>query len=103
MAGLEPGNSNERSFAASLEDVIFNGGNEMKRAIVVAALFASFAAPALADEFYVVRNATTHKCTIVNKAPTEKSVTVVSPSGTMYKTRAEAESGMKTIKVCHDE
>ncbi|HLH90327.1 MAG TPA: hypothetical protein VKX28_17895 [Xanthobacteraceae bacterium] len=75
----------------------------MKRVIVAAALVASFAAPALADEFYVVRNATTHKCTIVNKAPTEKTTTVVSPSGTVYKTRSEAESGMKTIKVCHDE
>lgn len=75
----------------------------MTRVIIAAALVASFAAPAFADEFYVVRNPTTKKCTIVNKAPTEKSVTVVSPSGTVYKTRSEAESGMKTIKVCHDE
>ena len=75
----------------------------MKRVIIAATLVVTFAGPALAEDFYVVRNATTHKCTIVNKAPTEKSVTVVSPSGTVYKTRTEAESGMKTIKVCHDE
>ena len=75
----------------------------MNRAIIAATLVVTFAGPALAEEFSVVRNATTHKCTIVNKAPTEKSVTVVSPSGSVYKTRTEAESGMKTIKVCHDE
>jgi hypothetical protein len=27
-------------------------------------------------------------------------VTVVSPSGMIYKSRTEAESGMKTVKVC---
>jgi hypothetical protein len=75
----------------------------MKRAIVAAAMIVSFAAPAFADEFYVVRDATTKRCTIVNKAPTQRTTTVVSPSGTVYKSRSEAESGMKTIKVCHNE
>jgi hypothetical protein len=28
------------------------------------------------------------------------STTVVSPSGATYTTRAEAEAGMKTVKVC---
>ncbi len=27
-------------------------------------------------------------------------MTVVSPSGTIYKSRTEAESGMKTVKIC---
>jgi hypothetical protein len=27
-------------------------------------------------------------------------MTVVSPSGTVYKTKTEAETGMKTIKAC---
>jgi len=53
-----------------------------------------------ADEFYVVQDAKTKKCTIVDKKPTESSMTVVSPSGTVYKTRTEAETGMKTVKVC---
>ena len=38
--------------------------------------------------------------TVVDKKPTKSSMTVVSPSGTVYKTRAEAETGIKTVKVC---
>jgi hypothetical protein len=69
--------------------------------VAAAALVASYAAPAFAaDEFYVVQDAKTKKCTIVDKKPTESSMTVVSPSGTVYKTRTEAETGMKTVKVC---
>jgi hypothetical protein len=69
--------------------------------VAAAALVASFAAPAFAaDEFYVVQDVKTKKCTVVDKKPTESSMTVVSPSGTVYKTRAEAEAGMKTVKVC---
>jgi hypothetical protein len=69
--------------------------------IAAAALVASFAAPAFAaDEFYVVQDTATKKCTIVDKKPTVTTQTIVSPSGTIYKTRAEAETGMKTVKVC---
>ena len=69
--------------------------------VAAAALIASFAAPAFAaDEFYVVQDVKTKKCTVVDKKPTESSMTVVSPSGTVYKTKAEAEAGMKTVKVC---
>ena len=69
--------------------------------VAAAALVASFAAPAFAaDEFYVVQDVKTKKCTVVDKKPTESSMTVVSPSGTVYKTRAEAETGIKTVKVC---
>jgi hypothetical protein len=64
-------------------------------------LVAALAAPAFAaDEFYVVQDVKTKKCTIVDKKPVDTSVTVVSPAGTIYKTRAEAETGMKTVKVC---
>ena len=69
--------------------------------VAAAALVASFAAPAFAaDEFYVVQEVKTKKCTVVDKKPTESSMTVVSPAGTVYKTRAEADTGMKTVKVC---
>ena len=53
---------------------------------------------AIAAEFYVVRDATTKKCTIVDTKPTTTTTTVVD-NGT-FKTRTEAESGMKTMKVC---
>ena len=69
--------------------------------VAAAALDASLAAPAFAaDEFYVVQDGKTKKCTVVDKKPTESSMTVVSPAGTVYKTRTEAEAGMKTVKVC---
>jgi hypothetical protein len=60
----------------------------------------AFAQTTVSSEYYVVRDATTKKCTIVDKKPVDTSMTVVSPSGTIYKSRTEAESGMKTVKVC---
>jgi hypothetical protein len=74
----------------------------MKLRIVGAvSLVAALAAPAFAaEEFYVVQDVKTKKCTIVDKKPVDTAVTVVSPSGTVFKTRAEAETGMKTVKVC---
>ena len=56
--------------------------------------------PAFAAEFYVVRDATTKKCTIVETRPTSTTTTIVD-NGT-FKTRTEAETGMKTMKVCTD-
>lgn len=71
------------------------------KAILAASIVASFVAPAFAaDEFYVVQDTKTKTCTIVDKKPVDTTTTVVSPSGTIYKTRTEAETGMKTIKVC---
>ena len=71
------------------------------RTIAAGALIMGFVTPALAaDEFYVVQDVKTKKCTIVDKKPVDTSMTIVSPSGMVYKTRAEAETGMKTVKVC---
>lgn len=71
------------------------------RTIAAAALIAAFVTPVLAaDEFFVVQDAKTKKCTIVDKKPVDTSTTVVSPSGTVYKSRTEAEAGMKTVKIC---
>lgn len=56
---------------------------------------------AVAAEFYVVRDATTKKCTIVDTRPTTTTTTIVD-NGT-FKTRTEAETGMKTMKVCTTE
>jgi hypothetical protein len=69
--------------------------------LAAATLIAAFVTPAFAaDEFYVVQDVKTKKCTIVDKKPMDTTTTVVSPSGTIYKTRTEAETGMKTVKVC---
>jgi len=72
----------------------------MKRLLGAASLFALLVGPAVAQttEFYVVQDVSTKKCTIVDKKPTTTTSVVVSPSG--FKTRTEAETGMKSIKVC---
>jgi hypothetical protein len=69
--------------------------------IAAAALVAAFTVPALAQtEFYVVQDTATKKCTIVDQKPTVATQTIVTPAGTVYKTRTEAETGMKTVKIC---
>ena len=71
------------------------------KTIVAASVIAASITPALAaDEFYVVQDVKTKKCTVVDKKPMESTTTVVSPSGTVYKTRSEAETEMKSVKVC---
>ena len=72
----------------------------MTRTILAATLAVAFSTASLAQsaEFYVVQDATTKKCTIVDKKPTS-STTVVVGDG-VFKTRTEAETGMKSIKVC---
>jgi len=78
------------------------GGDDMTfKTLAAATLIAAFVTPAFAaDEFYVVQDAKTKHCTIVDKKPVDTTTTVVSPSGTVNKTRMEAEAGMKTVKVC---
>ena len=74
----------------------------MTRLAIAAALATAIAVPAFAQstatEFYVVQDSSTKKCTIVDKKPTTTTVTQVGPVA--FKTRQEAETGMKTIKVC---
>ena len=65
-------------------------------------LLSAFVVPAIAQtstEFYVVQDTSTKKCMIVDKKPTTTTTTTVASDG-VYKTRVEAESAMKTVKVC---
>ena len=66
-------------------------------AVSAFAVTGAFAQTAVSSEFYVVRDASTKKCTIVDKKPT--TTTTIVDNGT-FKTRTEAETGMKTMKVC---
>ena len=84
----------------------------MLRFILATGVLAALALPAAAQtstttttttgvgssEFYVVQDTATKRCTIVNQKPTTTSMVQVGPLA--FKTRVEAESGMKTIKVC---
>jgi hypothetical protein len=71
----------------------------------LSALIAFAATSALAqtttvhEEYYVVRDPATKKCRIVDQKPT--TTTTIVDNG-IFKTRAEAETGMKTLKVCTD-
>ena len=69
------------------------------KTIIAAAVMTAVAAPAFAQSFYVVQDVKTKKCTITETKPASADVTVVS-GDTIYKTKAEAEAGMKTVKVC---
>ena len=72
----------------------------MKKLLISAAAAAIMTGAAYAQtEFYVVQDTSTKKCTIVDKKPTAKT-TVVVGDGKVFKTRTEAETGMKTMKVC---
>jgi len=62
--------------------------------------FVIAATPAMAASFYVVQDATTKKCTVVDTKPTVATTTVVSPSGKIYTSHEEAEAAIKTISVC---
>lgn len=66
--------------------------------IAAAALVASFAMPAsAANEFYLVKDTATKKCSIVEAKPTIATSTVV---GAVHKTRVDAETAMKADKSC---
>lgn len=68
-------------------------------ATLVTALSTMAFAQTTTTEYFVVQDAKTKKCTIVDKKPTTSTeVTVV--SGGVYKTRTEAETGLKSVKVC---
>ena len=72
----------------------------MTKTFLAAALAVAFSGAVYAQttEYYVVQDTTTKKCTIVDKKPTTTTMTVVGNG--VFKTKTEAETGMKSIKVC---
>jgi hypothetical protein len=71
-------------------------------AIAAALILPSAAAfaQAPAGTYYIVQDVKTKKCAIVDKKPMATEATVVGPDGVVYKTKTEAETAMKTVKVC---
>ncbi|HEU4887270.1 MAG TPA: hypothetical protein VFV49_05240 [Thermoanaerobaculia bacterium] len=53
----------------------------------------------MAQDFYIVQDTSTKRCQIVEQRPTSTTTTTIVGDG-MFKTRVEAESAMKTVKVC---
>jgi hypothetical protein len=60
---------------------------------------AAFTTPALAD-FWIVQDSSTKHCSIVEQRPTTTTTTIV--GNREFKTRAEADSHMKTVEVCRE-
>jgi len=67
--------------------------------LIAAVAVAAFATPSLAAEFFIVQDTGTKRCTIVDQRPTTQTTTIVGP-GTAFTTRTEAETAMRTVKVC---
>jgi hypothetical protein len=78
----------------------------LTRIVTTAAVAGSLLLPALSafaqgsTRFYIVQDSKTHKCTILDKKPVAADGVIVGPDGAVYKTRSEAETAMKTVKVC---
>jgi hypothetical protein len=79
----------------------------MKLNIALAGAFVvGLALPALAQttsSYYVVQDVKTKHCRIVDQRPTTQEWTTIGGDGVVYHTRTEAESAMKTTKVCVSE
>jgi hypothetical protein len=72
-----------------------------KQTLLTAAILISFAAPALADQYYIVRGPDRH-CTVTTTKPTEQTtVTQIGPLA--FESRQLAEDRIKTTKVCTDD
>ena len=62
-------------------------------------VLAALVTPALAaNEFYVVQDTASKKCSIAEQKPTVATSTLVGTAA--YKTQAEAETAMKADKIC---
>jgi hypothetical protein len=67
--------------------------------LIAAVAVVAYATPSLAAEFFIVQDSGTKRCHIVEQRPTTQTTTIVGP-GTAYTTHTEAETAMRTVKVC---
>jgi hypothetical protein len=51
--------------------------------------------------FYVVLNSLTKNCTVVDKTPRTDTPNITVASDAIYKSRAEAEAAVKSLKPCN--
>jgi hypothetical protein len=73
--------------------------NIMRTAFAVALLVATVT-PTLAQEFFIVQDARSKRCQIVDVRPSGPDMVVVGPTGQMYATRDEASRAMETVEIC---
>ena len=69
--------------------------------LLTAAAIVALTVPAFGQTtYYVVQDTKTKRCSVVKEKPTTKTMVIVGDSGKVYTTESEAESAMRTIKVC---
>jgi hypothetical protein len=85
--------------------------DQQMKAVLTLGLLVAFTAPAFAQSttvqtttsggpgFYIVQDVKTKRCTVTREKPTGSSMTIVS-GNSVYKTETEAQSAVKTTKVC---
>ena len=66
--------------------------------VAVIAVTAAAAQTKSSTEYFIVLDTKTKTCTVADKKPKTKTLKIVGDA--TYRTQAEAESGMKIIKVC---
>ena len=65
----------------------------MKKSLIASLLLAGLVTPALAAEYYLAQNNSTHKCSIVTHKPDGKSLTMLGSQG--FATKSAAETALK--------
>ena len=83
-----------------IDEIASHRGNNMKTILIVAVFGVTAAAAETRSsiEYFVVLDTKTKTCTIADKKPKIKALKIVGDA--TYRTQAEAENGMKIIKVC---
>jgi hypothetical protein len=74
----------------------------MLKSLASGIILAALVTPALADEYWIVQDPSTQKCSIVEKKSTE-TATEASPDtaiGSAFRTRAAADNSMQRMRKC---
>ena len=65
----------------------------MKKYLIAGLLVAGFVTPALAAEYYVAQDSSSHKCSVVSKKPDGTKQIMLGTDG--FKTKSEAHNALK--------
>jgi hypothetical protein len=73
----------------------------MNKTILALAVSTALIVPASAQAtFYIVQDTKTKRCSVVKERPTATTMVIVGDTGKVYTTETEAQTAMRTVKVC---
>ena len=70
----------------------------MKKYLIAGLLVAGFVTPALAAEYYVAQDSSSHKCSVVSKKPDGTKQIMLGTDG--FKTKSEAHNALMGMTEC---